>query len=464
MKKALPLFLLSWLFILFSCKEDDFGPAHHEKHETGYKRSIVSYQDMKAALSSTSGQSVLFTNLVHKGGENYIQAIDSSYIVQFTNDTLTTYTMRVRTLDDGKYTYSNLIVRSFNGKTEEFVAHYSPTEDWQAAHDNGEYEPYEGLFKLTDINGEDIAGKGATLYCTFSVEPNITPCFGSSCPCPDGNGYQNGYNVIVTCSYVPTGGGGGSGEGNDQGDDPTGPGGGLPTDPVTGQGADPCQSLNQKLMDSNFRIKVMDLKNNLNTESEKGWTNYEQNNTNNNYEAMVPGTRSDGIRYVRSNRLTSDVIGYMHSHTIRPDKDMPVPSVADFNGFIELVNRRLDFGKSTAETYVVMVGIHGDGHQEPKKKRVYALMVENISNLEDWLLEYDTEDKRKEYFLEMKRKEERIHAHPNEEEENEKAILDLLGSCYNDLGLGLYKANDSFTGWNRMAPDGYGGVNFTPCN
>lgn len=475
MKQTVYFLLLCFSVFCFSCSDDDKFRAsvEQENAEKGYKRSIVSFKEMKLKLSSLDGKAIsLFSNAAHKGGDDYIQSIDSTYIIQFTNDTLTTYTLRVSTLDDENYSYSNLIIRSLNGETEEFIAHYAPTETWQEAHDSGEYLEYDGVFELTDVDGEKIGsnveGKGTTMYCTFSVEPNITPCYGESCPCPPPyNGTLNGYNVIITCQSVPTGGssGGGTGGGGDgPGDDPTGPGGGLPTDPNTGAGANPCQSLNQKLMDSNFRIKIMDLKNNLNTESEKGWTNYEENGANNKYEAMVDGTRSDGIRYVQSRRLTMDVIGYAHSHTIRPDKDMPIPSVTDFNGFIELVNRRLDFGKSTAETYVVMVGIHGDGHQTPRKIRTYALKVDNLSNLEDWLLEYDTKDKRDAYFLEMKIKEKEIHKHPNNEEENEKAILDLLGACYGDLGLGIYKANDSFTGWSRMAPDGFGGVDYTTCN
>lgn len=222
--------------ILFSCKEDEGVLKHHshKDHSPKYKRSIVNFHDMKAKLSENSGESLaLFNNVSSRGGEDYIQEIDTTYIIEYSNDTLSTYTLRVSTLDDDKYSYSNLIIRTFNNQTEEFIAHYIPTAEWQLSHDNGDYLPYDGQFDLTDTQGR------IKTNCGFATEANRIPCTGSSttCPCNDGNGYIDGYIIVaLPCNpgegtgpgnedwnYGGGGSGGGSGSGNH---------GDLPTDPT----------------------------------------------------------------------------------------------------------------------------------------------------------------------------------------------------------------------------------------
>ncbi len=240
MKKTIYLLLLCVVGVLFSCSEDEgikTKEAHDKSHKMGYKKSIVSFEDMKAKLSSTNGQALsLFSNIANKGGDDYIQAIDSSYIIQYGNDTLTTYTMRVSTIDDENYSYSNLIIRSKNGETEEFIAHYSPTEVWQMAHNNGEYLPYEGSVLIVNSNGKDILGNDETagktiVTCTYSIEPIYDP---DGCSC--GGGTIIGYEWSVSCHSSsdgsPNGGGGTGGNNGDPGGNTNW--GGGPTDPISG--------------------------------------------------------------------------------------------------------------------------------------------------------------------------------------------------------------------------------------
>lgn len=460
MKKALPLFLLSWLFILFSCKEDDFGPAHHEKKESGYKRSIVSYQDMKAKLASGSEEALaLFSDVANKGGDNYIQFIDSSYIVQFTNDTLTTYTMKITTLDEANYSFSNLVIKLQDGVTEESVIHYSPTREWQDAYNIGQRIPYTGDVNVVDTQGNSKAA--GTYVCTFSVEPVYDY---PECTCKQ----IIGYDVAVTCAFVPSGGGsggGGSGGGGNggSGDDPTGPGGGLPTDPVTGQGGNPCQALNAKLMDTQFIQKISDLKSLLNPYHENGFFNYnpsevqgQQSNQTNKYNIMGSYTKPDGTKTVKTTVDGPQVFGLMHTHPTN-EKSMGVHSSADILTFIELIIGRASFNYSISDTYCIVVGSHG----------IYSLKLEDLSKLENWVLEYDTKTKRKKYFIEFEKKYFKMREHENIKTNNERSLLQMLDQYYDDLGIGIYRAvevNNNLTGWQRMSLNANRNPKFTNCN
>lgn len=227
MKKTIYYLLLCCTVgLLFSCVEDDGinEPEASEKFHNGYQRSIVSFEDMRSKLSSTNGHALsLFSTVSNKGGDAYIQEIDTTYIIQYSNDTLATYTMRVRTLDEENYSYSNLIIRSLSGETEEFIAHYLPTAEWQTAHNNAENTPYEGEVIMTDTQGRQALGD--TINCTFSLEPIYDP---DGCSC--GGGTIIGYSLVLTCNSVPGLGGGGGNGGT--GVDPD-----LPTYPVGGGGS-----------------------------------------------------------------------------------------------------------------------------------------------------------------------------------------------------------------------------------
>lgn len=259
MKKTICFLLICIIGILFSCKEDEgvLNPHSHEKSHQEYKRSIVSFQDMKAKLENSSGLSVvLFNNVSSRGGDDYIQKIDSSYILQLTNDTLTTFTMKVITKDEEDYAYSNLIIRTFNGKTEEFIAHYSPTTEWQEAHDNGEDLEYEGAFDLFDTNGNPILigseeGSEARGGGCWGIETTWEACYGATCPCTDGNGTIT-YNVVFLCE---TGGGGGHGGGTVDNPD-------LPTDPWNGGGSGGGSHTHASIFESEFLGQLITLQKN----------------------------------------------------------------------------------------------------------------------------------------------------------------------------------------------------------
>lgn len=239
MKNAIYLLLfVTTFFTLHSCSEDDYLSKAESQKESynSYKRSIVSFDDMRTQLSSSSGEVLsLFNNIANKGGGEYIQEIDTTHIIQYTNDTLTTYTMRVVTLDEDNYSYSNLLIKSLNGETEEVVVHYKPTNEWQEAHDTGDYLPYDGLLDVTDIYGtsldEDpnVQGRGK-ITCSYSIE--IIYVGGNCDSCP--KNVVSSYILHVECSSDGGGnnpyGGDGGGPFNENGE------GNLPTDPVGGGG------------------------------------------------------------------------------------------------------------------------------------------------------------------------------------------------------------------------------------
>ncbi|MFA7686719.1 MAG: hypothetical protein WCY25_02515 [Moheibacter sp.] len=143
--------------------------------------------------------------------------------------------MRVSTLDDENYTYSNLLIWQQDEEENEIIIHYSPTTQWQDAHDNGEFLPYDGLLEVTDTEGnylsnQNAQGKGAIIECNYTIEPVWT--------CSNGNPHAPGapgcvaeshsvtWVLVGGCTSVPTGGGGNN---NGGGIDPD-----LPTDPTGG--------------------------------------------------------------------------------------------------------------------------------------------------------------------------------------------------------------------------------------
>lgn len=232
MKKTIYFVVLCVAGILFSCSEDEGIQKQedvHEKSHNGYKRSIASFEDMRSKLSSTNSQALsLFSNLSNKGGDDYIVAVDSTTVIEISNDSLTTYTLRVYTKDEENYAYSNLVIKETNGETEEYIIHYNPTSEWQAEYDAGNYPDYQGEVRMTDIDGNDAGGNNKTL-CTFSIETVVVcTCEGhiqpdTNCSCTT---FTNYYFAEMSCS---NGNGGGGGSGN--GDQP-----GLPTDPIHGGG------------------------------------------------------------------------------------------------------------------------------------------------------------------------------------------------------------------------------------
>ena len=230
MKKFLYFLLLGFVTILLfhSCNEEELEVPHSEFHETNqlHKR-IISFNELRLNLQSKNVKS-LQNNLLQRGGDDYIQFIDSTNIVEITYGNLTTYTLNVHTLDSEESYLSNLIIREEEDSIFEVIVHYEPSSNWIREFESNNYIEYEGEIRAVNTEGEDFSEEDTSgkMQCTFSIESVHIPCYGSTCPCDDGNGTTN-YYVQLNCGY--TNGGGGTGNGGDFDPD-------LPTAPHGGQG------------------------------------------------------------------------------------------------------------------------------------------------------------------------------------------------------------------------------------
>ncbi len=266
----------------------------------------------------------------------YITKIDSSQITWISYEGVTSFTFHINTLDDKKYNFSNLVIKLYQDKIEEYIFHYTPTEQWQLNFDSGEKLNYEGELLITDIQGNQISNnKGIGASCMMIVD---VPCYGASCPCTDGNGQT--FYVKITCEGSG-GGGGSSGPGNPNPGGPINPGGHTPTDPNTGGGGGgnnnnpnpeitPCEIGKRLRVNIPFRNTMGILKNSAQNDNfEKGFL-LKPNNTGSNggydYTEVNGPVNGDGINI---NLQTGDqYAGLIHSHYEKEDM-LSVFSVSD---------------------------------------------------------------------------------------------------------------------------------------
>lgn len=78
MKKNIFFLLICLTGIIYSCKEDEglVKADSHEKSHHGFKRNIISFEEMKSRLNINNGALRVFQKLANKGGNDYIQNID----------------------------------------------------------------------------------------------------------------------------------------------------------------------------------------------------------------------------------------------------------------------------------------------------------------------------------------------------------------------------------------------------
>jgi hypothetical protein len=151
----------------------------------------------------------------------------------------------VSTTNDNRESFTNLIYFESGDEFSYGLVRYTPSETWLTTTRRGEKIAYDGEIDLIDINGnvldDESNGKisassdgRAPVPCIFSAEPIIEPCYGSSCPCTDGNGMVVGWNFTISCSNWTGGGSGSSGgtSGGGGGGNGNGNGTNLPTDPI----------------------------------------------------------------------------------------------------------------------------------------------------------------------------------------------------------------------------------------
>lgn len=223
MKTTFYLSLLFSFLVLNSCYDDEFQIPSESKDS--FQKRIVSFAEMKAKLKTKNIEPLgILPDVANKGKEDYIQAIDSTYIIEYSNDSLITYTIKVNTLDDEYYEFSNLVIKIENNKTEKFILHYNPSDEWMYNFLNyGTYDNYEGELQLTDTQG-----RATQSDCHIVVYPIVENDCGFH-----GGDEVVGYIIRVHC----TAGGGTSAPG---GSTPTGPNpGGFPPfdgDPGNGGG------------------------------------------------------------------------------------------------------------------------------------------------------------------------------------------------------------------------------------
>lgn len=235
MRKKHFLIVLSLLFI-FSCTREYSTEANNRiEDNTNAWVGKVNFQEMENFIQKNTKKQIPNYLKLHNLGkrtEQYITDIDTTDIIKVVHDSITSFTIKVNTLSDKDFTFSNLVINVKNNKIEEYIYHYKPEAQWLRAYIAGEENNYEGVLKITDIDGNDTRktySRQASTPTTCMVYIH-EPCYGSGCPCTDYNGVT--YYMAATC-------GGGGGDGN-SGDYPSGElsgggGGTVPSVPTSEQ-------------------------------------------------------------------------------------------------------------------------------------------------------------------------------------------------------------------------------------
>lgn len=240
MKKTIYFLLLCVAGLLISCSEDDVRQEHEHEHsvETGLlQKKMISFDELKLKLSNKPIKS-LTSGMINKGGDDYIQSIDSTNIMEISLDSVTTYTLKVNTLDDAHNYLSNLIIKEEGDSILEVIVHYQPTAEWINAFENNTLLDYEGEIAVVNTEGESLSNTEVSgkIECSFSIESYSTcTCEGHiegvqynpPCTCTT---FENTYKLEINCGYTGGGGSGNGGGGSSgDGDQP-----GLPTIPMHG--------------------------------------------------------------------------------------------------------------------------------------------------------------------------------------------------------------------------------------
>lgn len=294
-------------------------------------------------------------------------------------------------------------------------------------------------------------------------------CYGLSCPCSDGNGQT--FYVAIPCNGGGDSEGGGSSGGGSGGNGPP-TGGGFDTEPNPGNSGiqTPCQSLKNKLNEpfkngENFKSKLQDLKNYVtNSVNEKGYANQNPNenpNTNTNlsnqYNPLLQKTNLNGEKSVLISILGPQMFGYMHTHPDQPNV-RGIHSIADIKVFLNMVKERDSYGLSIDNTYGIVVGNHG----------VYALKIDNMNTIINGYVSIPDRAEFNRFWDEFEKKYkemiETVNTYPNTKTGNEKALLNLLKTIEDMTGIGIYRANNELTNWDKLTLSSNGTIIPISCN
>lgn len=340
-KKITYFALLCFLSMLFSCNHDeDLMESKHYHTTEDTRMNKVSFQEMKNFIKKNAiGTFPSSLNAIfNKGSDPYITNIDSTQITQISYDGVVTFTLPVKTIDEGKYTFSDLIFNIKNGEVKEYIYHYNPSENWIAEFNSGNKMDYEGELVITDTVGNELSRTLGTM-CFMAVD---IPCYGTSCPCTDGNG-QTIY-VKVECS-----GGSGGGQ-NPTGDGPTTPSGPGGFNPQEGGGGTsttntPCQKVKTTYNNTAVKSRYGVLKPLTSASQETG---YGFKTVSNGMGGTTTQTNSLNPDSSNPDKMKVGIFptsfGYIHTHLDKTDGKIAVKifSPADINTFIVLLNNAVN--------------------------------------------------------------------------------------------------------------------------
>lgn len=223
------------MLFIFSCTREYSTEANNRiEDNTNAWVGKVNFQEMENFIQKNTKKQIPNYLKLHNLGkrtEQYITDIDTTDIIKVVHDSITSFTIKVNTLSDKDFTFSNLVINVKNNKIEEYIYHYKPEAQWLRAYIAGEENNYEGVLKITDIDGNDTRktySRQASTPTTCMVYIHV-PCYGSGCPCTDYNGVT--YYMAATC-----GGGGGGNSGDYPSGELSGGGGGtVPSVPTSEQ-------------------------------------------------------------------------------------------------------------------------------------------------------------------------------------------------------------------------------------
>jgi len=258
------LFLLMAFFVFTGCQKDDTltpQQQYEEQHtESRFARNQIDFKTLKSKISDPKVlediERKMHKNAPKSGGTNeFILYIDTSRIIEYSNDSISTYTMTVITSDQDTEKFTNIVLKEDKGEVTTYLMRYTPTEQWKEDALNGEKGPFSGVISILNNDGvvlfeaevEDYMEINSTSFstCSATIEPMVY-CLDPDNPnpyvCVCGISFVVGYVVVYGEDCLGNGGGpnddpfegGIPGSGGGEGDGgSTGPGnpGEFPTEP-----------------------------------------------------------------------------------------------------------------------------------------------------------------------------------------------------------------------------------------
>lgn len=437
--------ILCLLVLIFSCRQDYLVESNSKSPTSNARMNRVSFEEMEIFLKENTKNNFpnsLDKKYFDKNDNNYITYIDSTSINKIVYGDTTSFTMFINTINDKEYTFSNLIIKTKNGITEEYIYHYKPEEKWLKDFNSDHKRDYVGELKVIDIYGTEMTSSRSTVptFCLMAVD---IPCYGLSCPC-SGNG-QTIYVKIACGSGSDGGGGGGDGGGNGP-TGPIGPGGHNPSDGGGSGGsttttATPCKRL-QNVLDP--------FKNNAKPLITSGMYDYINNSS--------IGEASINFKKSRSGYITSEISAYTGSNSApiktggdyytaihtHPKDTYPMFSWADVYALYKLEMGAASHNNGLASLLLVCEDDNGT-------KQTYAITFEdvglymedvmtnpqNIGCTDEEIIRNMNTELSEKYFEEAKK------SNPN----YERVFLQQNFGT----NIGLYKANASLTNWTKLS-------------